>query len=111
MILRCERPKVQWDRIRIHMAFGCRVGRAVRIGSGMELFQGRPDPRDSPPKRACHSRHDKVLISSPGSNTSLAVLPLENLSGDPNLAKKCLRPEILLGGVSGSGANRFLACF
>ncbi len=42
----------------------------------------------------------QVLISSPGPNTSLAVLPLENLSGDPDLAKKCLRPEIFLSGVS-----------
>jgi hypothetical protein len=41
-----------------------------------------------------------VLISSPGSNTPLAVLPLEHFSGDPDLAKKWLRPEIFLSLVS-----------
>ena len=41
-----------------------------------------------------------MLISSFGSNTFLAVLSLENLSEDPDLAKKCLRLEIFLSGVS-----------
>jgi hypothetical protein len=41
-----------------------------------------------------------VLNSSPASERLFAVLHLENLSGDPDLAKKCLRSEIFLSGVS-----------
>src|SRR5258708_29333419 len=39
------------------------------------LIEVGDDRADRPPKRACHSKVRQALISSPGSNTSLAVLP------------------------------------
>jgi hypothetical protein len=67
---------------------------------GNALIEVGDDPGDRPPKRACHSRHDKCLSFRPIQIRLFAVLPLENLSGDPDLAEKCLRPEIFLSGVS-----------
>jgi hypothetical protein len=64
------------------------TGQCAHRGRGRS---GRPTSKKEPVTASTTSAY-----FSPGSNTSLAVLPLENLSGDPDLAKKCLRPEIFL---------------
>jgi len=52
------------------------------------LIEVGDDRGDRPPKRSPSQHAQEVLISLPGSNSSLDVIPLENFSGDPDLARK-----------------------